>query len=196
MNKSGLIVSENPKYVMKIKALSPLICLYDSAQMLCYTWMKFMLGVLNQEVLCLRLKRCRNLKTSIWSLEVVHLLLYSWLIQFKLIHIPKGQHNTIAWGEVDKVDGDLFWCQGGAKLPPEAVVNGSTDGLFFLVSLGNSPFPTLNAIQHHKPTKINKLTCVYSKQIFEQCNNGIRQKAEKEYKKNYFENLVLKYNVN
>lgn len=91
---------------------------------------------------------------------------------------------------MDKVDGDLFWCQGGSKLPPEVVVNGSTEGLFFLVSLGNSTIPTLYVIQQHESILVNTVNCVYSKQILEQCNNGKRTKEL-----TFFEKMLIKYNI-
>jgi hypothetical protein len=45
-----------------------------------------------------------------------------------------GKSQNILWGEVDKVRDELFWLQGGGKLPLEPIMNGTTDEPFFLVS--------------------------------------------------------------
>lgn len=87
-----------------------------------------------------------------------------------------GTSQTILWGEVDKVDGELIWCKGGAKLPKEIAFNGTTDEPFFLVSLA-SPFQNLNAIPlNRSDVTTAKVHCLYSKDIFDQCKVGTRVK--------------------
>jgi hypothetical protein len=74
---------------------------------------------------------------------------------------------------VDKVGNELFWCHGGAKLPLEPVVNGTTDEPFFLMSLAG-PTPNLNALALNiTGLNYNTVFCVYSKDTFEECNSRI-----------------------
>jgi hypothetical protein len=87
------------------------------------------------------------------------------------------------WGEVDKKGDLLFWCHGGAKLPVQPTVNGTTDGPFFLASLAG-PIPNLNAILLAKSyVKTARIFCLYSKDIFEQCNLGQRMKDPSAFEK-------------
>lgn len=81
-----------------------------------------------------------------------------------------GTEQTILWGEVDKVNDELFWCHDGAKLPGEIAVTGTTDEPFFLASLASS-IPNLNAIMLNR-TEVYTIGvyCMHSKQVFEKCN--------------------------
>jgi hypothetical protein len=87
-----------------------------------------------------------------------------------------GTNHTILWGEVNKVSDELFWCNGGAKLPMKPTVNGTTDAPFFLVSL-KGKIPNLNAIPLDITDGVNTTTvhCVYSRNVFQQCKTGIRR---------------------
>jgi hypothetical protein len=100
------------------------------------------------------------------------------------------------WGEVDKVGNDLFWCEGGAKLPSEAVINGNMDEPFFLVSYDisvlNESMPNLHAVSLDKSfnIRLKEAYCLYNQSIVELCNNGNRTKTP-----SFFEKLLKKYNL-
>jgi hypothetical protein len=80
------------------------------------------------------------------------------------------------WGEVNKVEGELFWCHGGEKLPPEALVNGSdTAKPFFLVSLPGRE-PNLHAIPLNSSVSIKGVNCLYTQEVVQLCNAGNRTK--------------------
>jgi hypothetical protein len=111
------------------------------------------------------------------------------------------------WGEVDKVENELFWCEGGAKLPAEAVIKGEMDKPFFLISLMEKDFhwfpslkltksmPNLVAVPLDENKSLNikleEVYCVYNQRIVELCNNGNRTKEL-----SFFEKLSKKYNLN
>lgn len=87
------------------------------------------------------------------------------------------------------MDGLLFWCNGGAKLPLELAVNGTTDEPFFLVSLA-SPIPNLNAIPiKMTDVKTNKVHCLHNTTILEECNAGKRKDLS------VLEKLMKKYGL-
>lgn len=89
-------------------------------------------------------------------------------------HESSDKYKNILWGEVDNVDGELFWCRGGAKVPNEVPVNGNTEEPFFLVSLASGN-PNLNAIPiTNRDISPEDVCCLYSKDIFEQCKSGNR----------------------
>jgi hypothetical protein len=96
------------------------------------------------------------------------------------------------WGEVDKVGNELFWCEGGFKLPSEAVIGGNTDKPFFLLSF-NESMPNLHAVPLTGPhaIRINGTNyCVYNQRIFDLCNNGNRTKEL-----SFFEKFQKKYGL-
>jgi hypothetical protein len=91
--------------------------------------------------------------------------------------------QNILWGEVDKVGDELFWCHGGAKLPTEPAVIGTTDEPFFLVSLAG-PVPNLNAVSLAKSvSRATSVYCLYSKAVEQQCRSGNRTKELSALKK-------------
>jgi hypothetical protein len=96
------------------------------------------------------------------------------------------------WGEVDKVGNELFWCEGGGKLPSEAVINGTMDKPFFLLSM-NQSMPNLHAVSLIDSLEIvlKEVYCVYNQSIVEQCNNGNRSKEL-----SILEKMMKKYNIN
>lgn len=96
-----------------------------------------------------------------------------------------GAEHNILWGEVDKVDGELFWCNGGQKLPTEVAINGTTDEPFLLVSLADG-VPNLNAIPLNRTGRAiftRLIYCMYSADIYEQCDTGKRSKELSTYEK-------------
>lgn len=93
-------------------------------------------------------------------------------MNIKLVNKFAGTNETILWGEVEEVSGELFWCRGGEKLPSEAVVTGSSMAEpFFLVSLPREE-PNLIAIQLRSIVKFAVVQCIYAQRIFKQCNSG------------------------
>jgi hypothetical protein len=109
-----------------------------------------------------------------------------------------GKKKIILWGEVYKVGNELFWCEGGAKLPSEAVISGDMDKPFFLISyrtitVSNVTRPNLSAISLFWSIniKLNEAYCLYNQRIVELCNNGNRTKQL-----TFFEKLLKKYNLN
>jgi hypothetical protein len=100
------------------------------------------------------------------------------------------------WGEVDKVGNELFWCEGGAKLPSEVVINGDMDQPFFLLSYDksilNESKPNLNAVSLNASIsiKIKEAYCLYTPRIVEQCINGNRTREL-----TFFEKLLKKYKL-
>jgi hypothetical protein len=92
---------------------------------------------------------------------------------------------------VDKVGNELFWCEGGAKLPSEAVISGNTDEPFFLLSL-NQPMPNLYALPLAKSLKttLKEVYCVYNQRIVDLCSKGNRTKEP-----SFFDKLLKKYNL-
>lgn len=80
--------------------------------------------------------------------------------------------------------GELFWCQGGAKLPLDVdVVNGTTEEPFFLTSLP-SAVPNLNAIALDRgDVRVAKVHCLHSEDIYQQCKAGSRKKELTELEK-------------
>jgi hypothetical protein len=102
--------------------------------------------------------------------------------------VRTGTEKNILWGEVDKVDDELFWCHGGAKLPTLPIPNGTTDGPFFLASLAG-PIPNLNAISLDRgDVRTTTVYCLYSKEIKQQCESRNRTKEL-----SAIENLLNKY---
>jgi hypothetical protein len=102
-----------------------------------------------------------------------------------------GRNKTILWGEVEKVGNELFWCEGGFKLPSEAVIGGSTDKPFFLLSFKES-IPNLHAVflTNSLEIKIKRSNCLYNQNIVEQCNNGNRTREI-----SFFEKIAQKYGL-
>jgi hypothetical protein len=90
------------------------------------------------------------------------------------------------WGEAEKVGDELFWCQGGGKLPMK--VNGSTDEPFFLVSLAD-PKPNLQAVQLNTTERTSVVHCIYDAHIKEKCDSGNRSTQA-----TLFEQLLNIYN--
>lgn len=86
---------------------------------------------------------------------------------------------------MDKVGDELFWCQGGGKVPLQ--VNGSTLEPFFLVSLAG-PNPNLNAVPLNSKVRISKVYCIYDASIKEKCDSGNRSSQP-----SLFENILSKY---
>lgn len=84
---------------------------------------------------------------------------------------------------MDKIGDELFWCNGGAKLPTEPNINGTMDAPFFLVSLEGQN-PNLNAIPVNR-TDVNttRIHCLYSRNVFEQCISGNRSRELTELEK-------------
>jgi hypothetical protein len=103
------------------------------------------------------------------------------------------------WGEVDKVGTELFWCDGGAKLPSEVVINGNMDKPFFLLSfdksVANESMPNLHAVSIDESidnsTTLKEAYCLYNQRIVELCKNGNRTKEL-----SFFEQILHKYNIN
>lgn len=117
------------------------------------------------------------------------LLLLTWLRwNLLILSYHAGGKEPILWGEVDKVGSELFWCEGGAKLPSEAVINGNMNEPFFLVSL-NEPTPNLIAVNLNSTVQIFGSHCVYSQEIYELCKTGNRT-----IQPTFFEKLLKKYN--
>jgi hypothetical protein len=100
------------------------------------------------------------------------------------------------WGEVDKVGNELFWCDGGAKLPSQVVIKGNMDKPFFLLSYDrailNESKPNLNAVSLNESIsiKIKEVYCLYTRRIVEQCINGNRTREL-----SFFEKLLRKYKL-
>jgi hypothetical protein len=119
-------------------------------------------------------------------------LIFFYFAVFRIyLCILTGRNKTILWGEVDKVGNELFWCEGGFKLPSEAVISGNTDKLFFLLSLEES-MPNLHAVPLNNSLGINirQSNCLYNQSIFEQCNNGNRSKEL-----SFYDKIVKKYGL-
>jgi hypothetical protein len=121
----------------------------------------------------------------------MHLMVGLILLRLVLLSsmIILGNNSKILWGEVDKVGDELFWCEGGAKLPSEAFVNGSMKEPFFLVSFENA-MPNLNAVPLNNSVILKEAFCVYSQEIVKLCNSGNRTKTP-----TFFEKIVKKYKL-
>lgn len=76
------------------------------------------------------------------------------------------------------MNGELFWCHGGKKLPTGLPIRGNTDGLFFLASFEDRN-PKLQLVplnKTHATVTSNSVHCLYSNATLKQCQDGKRKK--------------------